>query len=171
MDGKKRSGLITVSGADKKLMKKLLAVLIFGFGVAFNSLSAPIIQSPSFSPEQSGNLSKAVQKEVSDGQERVFDVSYEIVTNKLSALKISPEAAKGYSFAGRELAPGQYYFALPESLNNDVTGKNTDILVTKIDSKNARVQMKTINMGLLFNTRDRWLEKQRLNELSQLLSN
>jgi hypothetical protein len=41
MDGKGRSGLITASSADKKLMKKLLAVLIFGFAIVFNSFSAP----------------------------------------------------------------------------------------------------------------------------------
>ena len=200
MDGLYGSGLIQPNrriSAGGNLMKQLLAGTFLVFAAVVNSFSTPtngttsvssnltsimgwsgsaptILPTnspPSFSAVQLSNELKDVQKEESNGQERVFDVSYETVTNKLSALKITPVAAKGYSFAGHELAPGQYFLELPESPNNDITGKNTDILVTRIDPKSTRVQMKTINIGFFFDTRDRKTETQRLNELSKLLSN
>ncbi len=41
MDGENGSGLIAMSNVDKNLMKKLLAVALFGFATVFNSFSAP----------------------------------------------------------------------------------------------------------------------------------
>ncbi len=169
MDGKKLSGLINASSADKKLMKKLLAVLIFGFAAAFNSFSAPTNQPP-VSEEQVRSMVEGVQKAVSKGQEQVFDISYESVTNKLLELKPNP-AANGWSIPGHEVTSGQFYLCIPEGPQSDVTEKDTSILVTRIGANSTRVQMKTIHMGIIFNSRDRQIEKQRLNELSQLLSN
>jgi hypothetical protein len=122
------------------------------------------------SAEQLRSELEGVQKAVSKGQEQVFDVSYETVTNTLSALKPNP-AAKGWSIPGREVALGEYYLCIPEGPQSDVSEKDTAILVTRIDSKSTRVQMKTVKLGLFFNSRDRKVETQRLNELTQLLSN
>jgi hypothetical protein len=154
----------------KKNMKKLLAASFLAFATVFTSFSAPTNQPPQLSADQLRNELEGVQKAVSKGQEQVFNVSYETVTNKLSALKPNP-AADGFSFPGRELAPGQFYLDVPEGPQGDVSGTDTSILVTRIDAKSARVQMKTIKLGLFFNSRDRKIEQQRLNELTQLLSN
>ena len=150
-------------------MKKWSGVLLLGLFTAFNSIGASTNPPPA-SADMSRSRNAAVEKSVSDGSDRVFAASYETVTNKLSALKISPEAAKGYAFPGRELAPGEFLLELPENLNNDITGKNTEILVTKINPESTRVHMKTVSLGLLFNHRDRQMEKQRMDELSGLLS-
>ena len=74
------------------------------------------------------------------------------------------------SLPGQELRAGEYYPRLPEEPLGNVSGTDTSILVTRIDAQSTRVQMKTIKMGLFFNSRDRRLEKQRMDELSQLLS-
>ena len=88
----------------------------------------------------------------------------------MSALKPNP-AAGGFSFPGREFAPGQIYeLGVPEEPAGDISGKDTIFLVTRIDANRTRVQMKTIKYGLFFNGRDRQIEKQRMNELSQMLS-
>ena len=142
--------------------------MLLGFVVVFNSFSAST-NLPSASAEQLRSELAAVEKAVSKGSEQIFSVSYEIVTNKLSALKPNATAA-GYSFPGRELAAGQFYIGLPESPQGDVSGTDTSILVTKIGAQNTRVQMKSIKLGLLFDSRDRQIEKQRMDELSQLLS-
>lgn len=113
---------------------------------------------------------EGVHKAVEKGQEQIFDVSYETVTNKLSKLKPNP-AAIGESIPGTEVAPGQYYLCVLEEPLGDVSGKDTAILVTRIDLKSTRIQMKTIKLGLFFNGRDRRIEKERMNELAQLLSN
>jgi len=139
----------------KKNMKKLLAASFLAFATVFTSFSAPTNQPPQLSADQLRNELEGVQK---------------AVTNKLSALKPNP-AADGFSFPGRELAPGQFYLDVPEGPQGDVSGTDTSILVTRIDAKSARVQMKTIKLGLFFNSRDRKIEQQRLNELTQLLSN
>jgi len=112
-------------------------------------------------------------KAESKGQAQVFDVSYETATNKLSELKLNPAAAKSQiSIPGHELESGRTYeFFLPETEQGDVSGTYTTIAATKIDSKSTRVEIKTIKLGIIFNSRDRQIEKQRLNELSQLLSN
>jgi hypothetical protein len=151
-------------------MKKLLAASFLAFATVFNSFSAPTNQPPQLSADQLRNELDSVQKAVSQGQEQVFNVSYETVTNTLSALKPNP-AAKGWSIPGGEVTPGKYYLCIPEGPQSDVSEKDTAILVTKIDAKSARVQMKTIKLGLFFNSRDRKIEQQRLNELTQLLSN
>jgi hypothetical protein len=152
-------------------MKPLVAVSFLAFATILNSFCAPTNQPPQLSAEQLRSELADVQKEVSNGQEQIYDVSYEMITNTLPALKTSPEAAKGYSFPGQELAAGQYYIELPEGPQGDVSGTDTSILITRIDSKSTRVQMKTIKLGLFFNSRDQKIEKQRLNELTQLLSN
>ena len=151
-------------------MKKLLAASFLAFATVSNSFSAPTNQPPQLSADQMRSELESVQKAVSQGQEQVFNVSYETVTNKLSALKPNP-AAKGWSIPGGEVTPGKYYLCIPEGPQSDVSEKDTAILVTKIDAKSARVQMKTIKLGLFFNSRDRKIETQRLNELTQLLSN
>jgi len=149
-------------------MKKLLGVLLLGFAVVLNSFCASTNQPPT-SAEQLRSKFEAAQKAVSKGQEQVFDASYETVTNKVTALKPNP-AANGWLIPGNEIAQGQYYLCIPEEPPGDVSGKYTAILVTRIDLKNTRVQIKTIKLGLIFNSRDRRIEKQRMNELSQLLS-
>ena len=151
-------------------MKKLLAASFLAFATVFTSFSAPTNQPPQLSADQLRSELESVQKAVSQGQEQVFNVSYETVTNTLSALKPNP-AAKGWSIPGEEVTPGKYYLCIPEGPQSDVSEKDTAILVTKIDAKSARVQMKTIKLGLFFNSRDRKIEQQRLNELTQLLSN
>ena len=149
-------------------MKFVFGILLLGFVVAFNSFGASTNPPPA-SAEQLRSELEAAQKVLSNGQEQTLGVSYEIVTNKLSALKLNTTAV-GYSLPGRELAAGKFYIYLPETPQGDVSGTGTSILVTKIDAQNTRVQMKTIKLGLLFDSRDRQLEKQRMDELSQLLS-
>jgi hypothetical protein len=157
-----------------------------------------------------------------NGRQRVFEASYETVTNKLWALSpsqacidftnaawaaskqsASPETVvhttnpplverfvfgrttnaplsgalerrpipRDFWFSGRELVPGQSYeFGILEEPLETIWNTATSILVTRIDSKSTRVRIKTIDYGFYFNSRDGKIEKQRLNELSQLLS-
>lgn len=150
-------------------MKKLLAATILAFAGICNSFAAPTNQPPQLSAEQLRNELAWVRKTVNKGPEQVFNVNYEAVTNKLSLLKPNP-AASGWSFPGQELAAGQFYLDLPEGPQGDVSGTDTTILITRVDAQSTRVQMKTIKFGLFFDSRDRRLEQQRMNELSQLLS-
>ena len=149
-------------------MKQFVAISFLVFAAVVNSFSAPTNQ-PATAAEQLRSRLASVEKAVSKGQEQVFVASYEMVTNKLAALKPNP-AAGGWSIPGTEVKPGEYYLCIPEEPLGDVSGKDTSILVTRIDANSARVQMKTIKLGLFFNSRDRKIETQRLNELSQLLS-
>ena len=149
-------------------MNKLLAVALFVFTAVLNSFPASTNQPPT-SAEQLQSMFEGVQKAVSKGQEQVFDVSYESVTNKLSELKPNP-AANGRSIPGREVMPGQFYVCIPEGPESDVSEKDTSILVTRIDANTTHVQMKTVKMGIIFNSRDRQIEKERMDELSKLLS-
>ena len=159
MAGRQGSGLIRpnqrVSAVN--LMKKHLAVSVLAFAAVCNSFSNPTSQPPQLSAEQLRSELAWVRKTVSKGPEQVFNVSYETITNKLAALKPNP-AASGYSFSGREFAAGQYYLDLPEGPQGDVSGTDTSILVTRIDAQSTRVQMKTIQLGFLFNSRNRRME-------------
>jgi hypothetical protein len=160
-----------------------------------------------------------------NGRQRIFNVSYETVTNELWALtpnpaalmaapadtntpttntvnrlagapvyvyrvtndSIAPENTNAMNpllqalvsnrhsvpipFYGHELVAGQTYeFELPEATPETIDSMGTWILVTRIDSKSTRVQIKTSHAGLFFNTRNGKLERQRLNELSALLA-
>jgi hypothetical protein len=133
------------------------------------------------------------------GRTRVFDVAYETVTNKLWLLPPDPDtyypsrvtntvatnatqSLKDLSenrygpmvpmpFDGYERVAGQSYeFYMQEAHLETIVNTMTVIRVTSIDSKSTRVQIKTGTHGLLFDTRDRKIEKQRLNELAELLS-
>ncbi len=108
----------------------------------------------------------------SRGQEQVFPASYELVTNRVSALKLNPAAAGSQiPMPGREITPGQSYsYFLPETQQNPTSGTSTTILVTRLDQKTTRVQITTTKLGIISNSRDQQIEKQRLNELSQLLA-
>ncbi|HEY2330005.1 MAG TPA: hypothetical protein VGI63_09365 [Verrucomicrobiae bacterium] len=104
------------------------------------------------------------------GLEQTFATSYETITNKLSALK--PNPAADWPSHGNELVPGKsYQVGIPEGPQGDVSGIYTTVIATKIDEKRTRVHVETIKLGLIFNAHDRKIEKQRLNELIQLLSN
>lgn len=74
-------------------------------------------------------------------------------------------------FSGQELVPGHSYeFDIAEEPLETIENIGTSILVTRMDSKSTRVQIKTTHSGLFFHTRNGKIEKQRLNELSRLLS-
>jgi len=105
----------------------------------------------------------------SKGREGILNAGYEIVTNKVWAL--APKQTSNFPPSGREILAGQSYeFFLPEGEQDSASGTFSVIRVTKIDSKNTRVQIKTTKLGPLYNTRDRQVEEQRLKELSQMLS-
>jgi len=150
-------------------MKQFLAVTFLAFAVICNSFATPTNQPPVLDWQRQGMI-EGVHKAVDKGLDQIFDVSYETVTNKLSALKPNP-AAGGWSIPGVEVAPGEFYLSIPEEPPGDVSGKDTSILVTRIDSKSTCIQMKTVKLGLFFNSRDRKIEQQRLTELTRLLSN
>jgi len=74
-------------------------------------------------------------------------------------------------FYGVERVLGQLYeFQMQEADMETIVNTMTVIHVTRIDAKSTRVQIKTGRSGLFFDTRVRSIEKERLNELSQLLS-
>jgi hypothetical protein len=105
----------------------------------------------------------------SKGRVGILAAGYETVTNKVWAL--SPNPISNFQPSGREIVAGQSYeFFLPEGEQDPASGTYTTILVTRIDSKNTRVLIKTTRLGAIFNSRDRQIEIQRLNELSRLLS-
>jgi hypothetical protein len=105
----------------------------------------------------------------SKGRVGIFNAGYETVTNRLWAL--SPNAPSNFHPGGREIVAGQSYeFFLPEGEQDPASGTYTTILVTRIDPKYTRVQIKSTKLGPLYNTRDRQIEEQRLNELARLLS-
>ena len=149
-------------------MKRFWGNLLLGFVVVFH-LSAAATNHPPISAWQLRGMIEGCQKAVTNGQEQVFDASFETVTNKLLDLKPNPDA-KVDVIPGRELKSGLFYLCIPEQPVGDITGKDTAILVTRINLKSTRVQMKTTKLGLFFNSRDRQLEKQRMAELSELLS-
>jgi len=104
------------------------------------------------------------------GLEQTFNVSYEVATNKLSELKPNPAAA-GFKLKPIEPVPGKScQIDLPETVPGDVTGTDTMIDVTNLGPNSVGVRVETIKLGLFFNSRDRRIEKQRMNELSELLS-
>jgi hypothetical protein len=105
----------------------------------------------------------------SKGRVGILAAGYETVTNKVWAL--SPNATSNFQPSGREIVAGHSYeFFLPEGEQDPASGTYTTILVTRIDSKSTRVQIKTTKLGAIFNSRDRQIEEQRLNELSHLFS-
>jgi len=133
------------------------------------------------------------------GRTHVFDVAYETVTNKLWLLPPNPDTYSPsrvtntvptnaperlgdifpiqngpmvpIPFDGHERVPGQFYeFYMQEAHLETIVNTMTAIRVTRIDAKSTRVQIKTGRSGLYFDTRVRSIEKQRMNELSQLLS-
>jgi hypothetical protein len=112
----------------------------------------------------------AVCESHAGGLEQTFSVSYEAATNKLSEMKLNPAAA-GDKLNPIELVAGKsYQIDLPETLPGDVSGTDTMIDVTNLGPNSVRVRVETIKEGLFFNRRDRRIEKQRMNELSELLS-
>lgn len=105
------------------------------------------------------------------GLEQTFNVSYEAATNKLSEMKPNPAAA-GDKLNPIELMPGKsYQIDLPETLPGDVSGTDTMIDVTNLGPNSVRVHLETIKMGLFFNSHDEKIQKERMDELTQLLSN
>ena len=110
-------------------------------------------------------------KAESKGQEHLFDARYETVTNKLSALKLNPAVRFYIPAHGHEIVTGQSFeYSLSETVEGPTSGTYTTIIATRIAPKSTRVQIKTIKRGIIFNSRDRRIEKRRLNELSQLLA-
>jgi hypothetical protein len=107
----------------------------------------------------------------SKGREGILDVSYETVTNKLLSFKPTPAAAGIPALSGPwNLAGQSCEYEVDEGPQGDVSGTFTSVVVTRVDSKSTSVQVKTTKLGPLLNTRDRQIEKQRWNELSQLLA-
>lgn len=103
------------------------------------------------------------------GLDRTFGLSYEMATNKVSALK--PNPAANVPASGNELVPGtSYRWWLPESIVGDVSGIDTTIIISKIDANKVRIHVETFKRGLVIKTREPKLEKWRMNELIQLLS-
>ena len=116
------------------------------------------------------SLTACISAGKSKGLEQIVDLSYETVTNKLSAYQPNPVAAGVSSFSGPWHVAGQHSeFEVDEGPQEDLSGTYTMIVVTGIDAKSTRLQIKTTKLGLLFDTRDRKIEKQRLSELSGLL--
>jgi hypothetical protein len=104
------------------------------------------------------------------GLEQTFNVSYEAATNKLSELKPNPAAA-GFKIPARELVPGKSFeFDLPETLPGDVSGTDTMIDVTNLGPNSVGVRVETIKLGIFFNSHDKKIQRERFDELSQLLS-
>ena len=102
------------------------------------------------------------------GLGQTFASDHETATHKLSALKPSPAA--NWHKGGEGLWPGRIYQPwLPETETGDASGTGTTILATRIDESNPRNHAETVKRGLVLNTRDRMVEKLRLNEVGQLL--
>jgi hypothetical protein len=145
-----------------------------------------------------------------NGRQRIYNVSYETVTNKLWALTpnpaciiptnaawtvhqtnpppfplvylfgesnavsapLKPTPHPGFfPFDGQELMAGRtYQFWILEEPLETIANTGTSILVTRIDSKSTRVQIKSTHSGFFFNTRKGKIERKRMKELSELLS-
>jgi hypothetical protein len=115
-------------------------------------------------------LTACVSPTQSAGQARIFAVRYETVTKLVWALAPNPDADS--PFQGHDIVPGQsYQLDLPEGEQGPIHGATTTIVVTKIDSKSTRVQIKTIHAGFFLDTRDPRTEQQRMEELARLLAN
>lgn len=71
----------------------------------------------------------------------------------------------------KEVEPGSLFcVGIPESEQGPTSGLFTQIAAQKVGAHQTRISIKTIKVGVFFDSRDRQLERARLNELMALIA-
>lgn len=99
----------------------------------------------------------------------VVEVNYAQAVACLKQLEANP-AVKDFKMSFKEIEPGSLFYAgIPESEQGPTSGLFTQITAQKINEHQTRISIKTIKVGVIFNTRNRKLETERRAELMSLI--